>query len=139
MPAPAFADLPPLAGPLPSFPVLAGQGWTTVWRPTFATDVAAHVSGRETRAGREAAALWAAELTFDALAPADLATLAGFYAARRGDALPFAVPVPAELDLGATPALPFRGGPGGCRSFRRDARRSAGADAEIGEGLRSST
>ena len=103
---PAGADPPPIPGALPPFPVLAGQGWTTVWRPTFATGVAPHVSGRETRAGREAAALWAAELTFDVLSPADLATLAGFYAARRGDALPFTVPVPAELGLGAT--LPCR-------------------------------
>ncbi len=77
-----------------------------MWRPTFATGVAPHVSGRETRAGRESAPLWTAELTFDGLSPADLATLAGFYAARRGDALPFTVPVPAELGLGAT--LPCR-------------------------------
>ena len=104
--APAGADLPPGASPLPAFPTLAGQGWTAVWRPTFATGVAPHVSGRETRAGRAAAALWAAELSFDVLSPADLATLAGFYAARRGDALPFTVPVPAELGLGAT--LPCR-------------------------------
>ena len=100
--APATADQPPLSGPLPAFPVLAGQGWTAVWRPTFATGVAAHVSGRETRAGREAAAVWEAELRFDLLTPADLAMLAGFYAARRGDALAFTVPVPAELGLGAS-------------------------------------
>ena len=105
--APPAADPPPVAGPLPTFPTLGGQGWAAVWRPTFTTGVAAHVSGRETRAGREAVALWEAELTFDVLPPGDLAALAGFYAARRGDALPFAVPVPPELGLGATLACRF--------------------------------
>lgn len=104
--APAAADPPPASSPLPAFPTLAGQGWTAVWRPTFSTGIAAHVSGRETRAGREAAALWQAELRFDLLTTTDLATLAGFYAARRGDALAFSVPVPAELGLGAS--LPCR-------------------------------
>ena len=104
--APSAPDPPPATAPLPAFPALAGQGWTAVWRPVFSTAVAEHVSGRETRVGRESAALWEAELTFDVLPPADLAALAGFYAARRGDALPFTVPVPAELGLGA--ALPCR-------------------------------
>lgn len=52
---------------LPTFPILPGQGWSVVKTPTFSTQVAAHVSGREARVGLYAHALYAFELTFDGL------------------------------------------------------------------------
>ncbi len=78
----------------------AGQGWSVHYRPLFLTDVAAHATGRESRAGRIAAPLWSLELAFDALDGADAATLCGFYAAVRGAATGFLVPVPPELGAG---------------------------------------
>jgi hypothetical protein len=52
----------------PSFPVLAGQGWSVHKRPTFSTRVASHVSGREVRVPLYAYTLYEFELTFDGLA-----------------------------------------------------------------------
>ncbi|MDF2600274.1 MAG: uncharacterized protein K0Q54_3097 [Methylobacterium brachiatum] len=52
----------------PAFPVLPGQGWSVHKRPTFATRLAPHVSGREVRASLYAAPLWEFEVTFDGLA-----------------------------------------------------------------------
>ena len=52
----------------PSFPVLAGQGWSVHKRPTFSTRVASHVSGREVRQSLYAYTLYEFELTFDGLA-----------------------------------------------------------------------
>jgi hypothetical protein len=51
----------------PSFPVLSGQGWSVRKKPTFATIVAKHVSGREVRDPLYANPIWQFELTFDAL------------------------------------------------------------------------
>ncbi len=52
----------------PSFPALAGQGWSVHKRPTFSTRVASHVSGREVRSPLFAATLYEFELTYDGLA-----------------------------------------------------------------------
>lgn len=52
----------------PSFPSLAGQGWSVHKRPTFSTRVASHVSGREVRQSLYAATLYEFELSFDGLA-----------------------------------------------------------------------
>ncbi len=49
----------------PSFPSLAGQGWSVHKRPTFSTQVAGHVSGREVRSPLYAYTLYEFELTFD--------------------------------------------------------------------------
>ncbi|WP_158810120.1 glycoside hydrolase TIM-barrel-like domain-containing protein [Beijerinckia sp. L45] len=103
--APALPDPPPIPPPPQTFPNLAGQGWSVRYRPVFATAVAAHVTGRESRFGRNSTALWQIDMSFDRLSAGivgDLATLAGFYDAMRGAAMPFLVPVPAELGLGAT-------------------------------------
>ncbi len=51
----------------PSFPVLAGQGWSVHKRPTFSTRVAGHVSGREVRSPFYAYTLYEFELTFEGL------------------------------------------------------------------------
>lgn len=103
---PPATDTPPAAGPLPAFPTLAGQAGRATWRPLQTVAVAEHVSGRETRADRDAGTLWEAELAFDVLPAADLVALVGFYAARRGDALAFTLVPPTELGLGSS--LPCR-------------------------------
>lgn len=51
----------------PSFPALAGQGWSVHKRPTFSTRVASHVSGREVRIPLYAYTLYEFELTFEGL------------------------------------------------------------------------
>lgn len=51
----------------PSFPNLAGQGWSVHKRPTFSTRVASHVSGREARTPFYSAPLYEFELTFEGL------------------------------------------------------------------------
>ena len=79
----------------PVFPTLAGQAWPVHKRPSFATRVAAHVSGREVRVPYYAQTLYEFEVTFDALASSaatalagagasSLQTLLGFYLAAQG-------------------------------------------------------
>jgi hypothetical protein len=52
----------------PLFPALPGQGWSVHKKPTFATIVASHVSGREVRDALYVNPIWQFELTFDGLA-----------------------------------------------------------------------
>jgi hypothetical protein len=52
----------------PSFPTLAGQGWSVHKKPTFATLVASHASGREVRDALYVNPVWQFELAFNALA-----------------------------------------------------------------------
>ncbi len=52
----------------PSFPTLAGQGWSVHKKPVFSTLVASHVSGREVRDALYQNPIWQFELTFDGLA-----------------------------------------------------------------------
>ncbi len=72
----------------PSFPVLAGQGWSVHKRPTFSTRVASHVSGREVRSPLFADTLYEFELAYEGLSSGtsypglandSLQTLLGFY------------------------------------------------------------
>ena len=104
--APVLAEAPPAPpGSYPSFPRLAGQAWSVRYRPVFATKVAAHVSGRDSRAARRASVRWEVEIGFDLLrmdAATELQVLAGFYDAMQGQATPFALPVPPELGQGPT-------------------------------------
>ena len=102
---PASSDAPPAPLPLPTFPVLAGQGWSIVYRPIFVTDLASHVSGKESRAGRVSTRRWEITLVFEAMTDAinrDIEALGGFFAARSGDALPFQMPVTSDLGQGAS-------------------------------------
>lgn len=77
----------------PSFPDLAGQGWSVHKRPSFSTSVASHVSGREVRRANYAYTLYEFELTFDGLDSSgsfpgvgsqSLQTLMGCYLAAQG-------------------------------------------------------
>ena len=100
---PAPPDAVPLAGAYPAFPTLVGQGWSATYTPIFVTQLATHVSGKESRAGRVSAARWTIALTFDVLSDAqrrDIETLAGFYGSLEGGTLPFVIDVPAELGVG---------------------------------------
>ena len=106
---PAAPDAAPALGDLPPFPSLAGQGWSVLYRPICATAIAAHASGRETRAARRAESLWEIVLNYDLLTRDvrdDLGALAGFYASLRGRAALFSFPVPVELGQGGV--LPCR-------------------------------
>ena len=51
----------------PLIPALPGQGWSVHKKPTFATIVASHVSGREVRDALYVNPIWQFELTFDGL------------------------------------------------------------------------
>lgn len=51
----------------PSFPALAGQGWSVHKRPAYSTRIAKHMSGREVRTPLYSYGLYEFELTFDGL------------------------------------------------------------------------
>jgi uncharacterized protein (TIGR02217 family) len=51
----------------PSFPTLAGLGWSVHKKPIFSTIVASHASGREVRDPLYQNPIWQFELTFDAM------------------------------------------------------------------------
>jgi hypothetical protein len=51
----------------PSFPTLAGQGWSVHKKPTWSTIVASHVSGREVRYANYEYPIWEFEVTFGGL------------------------------------------------------------------------
>jgi hypothetical protein len=78
----------------PSFPTLAGLGWSVHKKPAFSTLVASHVSGREVRDALYRNPIWQFELTFDALSSSpvsypgaganSLQTLMGFFLQMQG-------------------------------------------------------
>jgi len=78
----------------PSFPTLAGLGWSVHKKPVFSTLVASHVSGREVRDTLYRNPIWQFELTFDALSSSSvsypgagansLQTLMGFFLQMQG-------------------------------------------------------
>jgi uncharacterized protein (TIGR02217 family) len=78
----------------PSFPTLAGLGWSVHKKPSFSTLVASHASGREVRDALYRNPIWQFELTFEALSSSpvsypgvgvnSLQTLMGFFLQMRG-------------------------------------------------------
>ena len=107
----------------PIFPQLAGQGWSVHKRPSFATRVAGHVSGREVRSAYYTQALYEFELTFDALAAnagyggvgaSSLQTLFGFYLACQGQLSTFVYLDPSD---GGVTAQAIATGDGTTKSF----------------------
>lgn len=105
--------------------MLPGQGWSIHKRPTFATRVAPHVSGREVRRANYAAALYEFEVAFDGLSSAgsaslaglgtsSLQTLMGFYLACQGQLGTFLYADPTD---GAVTAQPIGVGDGATTSF----------------------
>jgi uncharacterized protein (TIGR02217 family) len=87
----------PSASPSPEayqiFPSLATLRWSVHVKPRFATDIAARVSGRETRRARFANPYFDLELTHELLRSAaayeELQAIAGFFEAMSGQATPF--------------------------------------------------
>ncbi len=82
----------------PSFPTLAGQGWSVHKKPMFSTIVASHVSGREVRDALYQNPIWEFELTFDGLDSASsypglgansLQALMGLFLSCRGSSATF--------------------------------------------------
>lgn len=103
---PPLPDAPPSPPAYPSFPSLSGQGWSVHYRPMFASNVAEHVSGRESRAAKMSTPLWEIELTFDLLrmdAPhIDLQNIIAFYDAMQGQEGGFTFLVDGSLGIGAS-------------------------------------
>ncbi len=95
----------------PIFPSLTGQGWSIHYRPSFATGVAEHVSGRESRVAKMSVPLWEIELTFDLLAmdgdTADLQNIIAFYDEMRGQDSTFTFAVDASLGIGTSVTCRF--------------------------------
>jgi GTA TIM-barrel-like domain/Conserved hypothetical protein 2217 (DUF2460) len=89
-PAPSPDPSPPAYASFPATPTL---GWSVHVKPRFATDVAAKVSGRETRRPRYVSPLYDIELTFEVLRSAaayqELQAICGFFEQMGGAATPF--------------------------------------------------
>jgi hypothetical protein len=103
---PVVPSADPEPGVYPTFPSLAGLGWSVHVKPKFSTRIASHASGRETRAPYRANPVYDIELTFDFLradaAVAELQAIAGFYAAAGGQtALFWFTPPNAPASMGA--------------------------------------
>jgi hypothetical protein len=102
---PPHWDPSPESGAWPAFPILSGQGWSVIYRPTTSPIKAQHVSGRESRAVRTSSGLLEIEITFDVMRmdnPAEIELLAGFYADRAGAHEPFTYFLPTALALGTS-------------------------------------
>lgn len=116
----------------PSFPALAGLGWSVHKRPVFSTLVAPHVSGREVRDPLYQYPIWEFEIAFDGLASSagaypglganSLQTLLGFFLQCGGQATTFLYSDPTDNAVtaqglaagdGATLAFPFARALGG--------------------------
>jgi hypothetical protein len=108
---PPSQDEPPPPASLPMFPSLSGQGWSLHYHPLFATDIAAHVSGHESRVSKMALPIWRIELRFDILrmdAPyEDLQSIMAFYGEMQGQDGIFSFPVPDILNAGPFMACRF--------------------------------
>jgi len=101
---PQVPDEPPAPPDPPMFPVLSGQGWSTHYRPAFATGNSVHVSGRESRALKMVLPVWEIELTFDVLCMdtpnKDFQDIIAFYDASQGTNGLFSFPAPACMNAG---------------------------------------
>jgi len=76
----------PNYGPFPTFPLLPGQGWSSVVRPKFATQAHDRASGKSSRRARMRWPLYEIELTFDFLrgdATQELQQISGFFASQQ--------------------------------------------------------
>ena len=96
----------PTPGSYPTFPALTTQGWSVHVKPKFLTGIAAHVSGRETRAPARAFAYRDIELTYELLradSHAELQTIAGFYLGLAGQDAPFWFAPPGLASLAGQP------------------------------------
>jgi hypothetical protein len=102
--APAVPDQPASPPSLPNFPALDGEGWSIHYRPSFATNIASHATGRETRSLKMVLPVWEIELSFDILrmdAPdEDLQNIIAFYDEMQGQDGLFFFPAPRYMNVG---------------------------------------
>ena len=93
-----------------TFPALRGQTYSTHKKPTFATLVAEHVSGREVRDPQYVNPIWNFEITFSGLdsgavdrglGAASLQTLMGFYLQMQGQYGSFLFYDPTDFQVSA--------------------------------------
>jgi uncharacterized protein (TIGR02217 family) len=84
---------PPAPGPYATFPAVPTLGWSVTLSPVFSTATGLHVSGREVRAAKYVAPLWAIELNYDLLGMVspntELQEIVGFFEERGGEAASF--------------------------------------------------
>lgn len=66
------------------FPTLPGLSWPVIKTPEWTTGIQKTASGRELRASYSSYPRWRIRLGFEVLSQTDLASLAGFFNARRG-------------------------------------------------------
>ncbi len=89
---------PPSPGTFQTFPAIATLGWSTHIKPKFATLIARHVSGRETRGQRYANPYFDIELTYELLRSSapflELQTICGFFELMSGRDEPFWIAPP---------------------------------------------
>jgi uncharacterized protein (TIGR02217 family) len=89
---------PPTPGSFTTFPSLSVLGWSTHIKPKFATLIAEHISGRETRTQRWANPYFNIELTYEVLrsaaAFAELQSIVGFFETMSGADEPFWIAPP---------------------------------------------
>jgi hypothetical protein len=111
---------PPAPLSYATFPAVPTLGWSAKFSPVFSTGTGLHVSGREVRAAKYAAPLWAIELNYDLLRMAapntELQQIVGFFEECAGEAASFYFEPPALSPVcgqvlgtgdGATAAFPF--------------------------------
>jgi len=88
--APVLPSAPAAPGLYATFPTLTTIGWSSHIRPKFATTVAPHVAGRESRKPQRALSFYDIELNYELLrsdaAHAELQTLAAFFCDHSGAA-----------------------------------------------------
>ncbi|WP_020177052.1 baseplate megatron protein TIM-barrel domain-containing protein [Methyloferula stellata] len=104
---PPVPDAVPVTTSYSVFPALGGQGWSIHYRPGFATGVAEHVSGRQSRTAKMSTPLYEIELSFDVLREditQDLQAIIAFFDAQQGrnGAFIFASPVASCFAAGET-------------------------------------
>jgi len=104
---PVAPSPPPTPSLYPTFPVVPTIGWSTRIRPRFATGVAPHVAGRESRRPGRALSFYDIELNYELLrsdaAHAELQTLAGFLCENAGAADAFWLPPPGLATVAGQP------------------------------------
>ena len=111
---------PPIFGPFPTFPSLAGLGWSMTVIPRFATVAHERASGKSGRRMKMRYPLYEIELTFDLLRSdainLELQQLLGFFESVQGQAQPFWLAPPGMSTLanqligtgdGATTSFPM--------------------------------
>ena len=101
---PPIPDAVPVTASYPVFPALNGQGWSIHYRPGFATDVAEHASGKQSRSAKMSTPRFEIELGFDLLRAdvmQDLQAIIAFFGELQGQGGAFIFTAPDGLGFAA--------------------------------------